>query len=85
MSRVPLWISAGLVAAAGMALIIYKVAVLGYPVLPAAESHVWTVQARFTVDSYTRPVKAVLQLPSNPPGVAFLDENFVSRGCGLSS
>ena len=84
MSRVPLWISAALLASVGLALMFYKVMVLGYPLLPAAESHVWTVQARFTVDSYTRPVKAVLQLPSSPPGFVILDENFVSRGFGLS-
>jgi hypothetical protein len=84
MSRLPLWISAGLLAAVGLALMIYKVVAIGYPLLPAAESHVWTVQARFTVDSYTRPVKAVLQLPSKPPGYAILDENFVSRGFGLA-
>ena len=42
------------------------------------------MQARFTVDSYTRPVKAVLQLPSKPPGYVILDENFVSRGFGLA-
>jgi hypothetical protein len=83
-SRVPLWISAGLLAAAGLALIVYKVVALGYPLLPDVESRVWTVQARFTVDSYTRPVKAVLQLPSNPPGFVILDENFVSRGFGLA-
>ncbi|MEJ2085919.1 MAG: UUP1 family membrane protein [Acidobacteriota bacterium] len=84
MSRVPLLISAGLIAAAGLALMIYKVVALGYPILPASESDVWTVQARFTVDSYTRPVKAILQLPSNPPGFVILDENFVTRGFGLN-
>jgi len=83
-SRVPLLISAGLIAAAGLALMIYKIVALGYPILPASESDVWTVQARFTVDSYTRPVKAILQLPSNPPGFVILDENFVSRGFGLN-
>ena len=84
MSRIPLWISAGLLAAVGLGLMAYKVVVLGYPLLPATESHVWTVQARFTIDSYTRPVKAVLQLPSKPPGFVILDENFVSRGFGLN-
>ena len=36
MSRLPLWVSAGLLAAVGLALMIYKVVALGYPVLPAA-------------------------------------------------
>ena len=62
----------------------YKVLVFGFPLRPAGESRVWTVQARFTVDSHTKPVKVVLQIPARPPGFAILDENFVSRGFGLT-
>jgi len=82
--RAPLWISVGLLTAAGLGLALYKVVVFGFPLRPAEESQLWTVQARFTVDSYTRPVKVVLQIPFQPPGFAILDENFVSRGFGLT-
>ena len=84
MKRAPLWISVGLLTAAGLGLALYKVVAFGFPVRPAEESQVWTVQARFTVDSYTRPIKAALQIPIQPPGFAILDENFVSRGFGLT-
>lgn len=84
MKRAPLWISVGLLIAAGLGLAAYKVVVFGFPVRPAVESQVWTVQARFTVDSYTRPIKVALQIPIQPPGFAILDENFVSRGFGLT-
>ena len=84
MKRTPLWFSVGLLTAAGLGLAVYKVMVFGFPLRPSEESQVWTVQARFTVDSYTRPVKVVLQIPLQPPGFAILDENFVSRGFGLT-
>lgn len=84
MKKAPLWISAGLLTAAGLGLMFYKVVVFGFPLLPAEESRLWTVQARFTVDSSTRPVKVILQIPFDPPGFAILDENFVSRGFGLT-
>jgi len=84
MKKAPLWISVGLLTAAGLGLALYKVVVFGFPLRPAEESQVWTVQARFTVDSYTRPIKVVLQIPIQPPGFAILDENFVSRGFGLT-
>ena len=84
MKKAPLWISVGLLTAAGLGLALYKVLVFGFPVLPAVESQVWTVQARFTANSYTRPIKVVLQIPVQPPGFAILDENFVSRGFGLT-
>lgn len=84
MKKAPLWISAGLLTAAGLGLALFKVSSFGFPLRPTDESQVWTVQARFTIDSYTRPVKAVLQIPSHPPGFTILDENFVSRGFGLT-
>ena len=84
MKKAPLWITAGLLTATGLGLALYKVVAFGFPLKPTEESQVWTVQARFTIDSYTRPVKAVLQIPSDPPGFAILDENFVSRGFGLT-
>jgi hypothetical protein len=84
LKRAPLWISAGLLTVAGLGLMLYKVVAFGFPLRPAEESRLWTVQARFTVDSSTRPVKVVLKIPFEPPGFAILDENFVSRGFGLS-
>lgn len=84
MKKAPLWISVGLLIAAGLGLMLYKVVVFGFPLQPTEESRLWTVQARFTVDSSTRPVKVILQIPFDPPGFAILDENFVSRGFGLT-
>ena len=65
MRKAPLWISAGLLTAAGLGLALYEVFVFGFPVRPAVESQVWTVQARFTANSYTLnpvPVPAAVWL-----------------------
>jgi hypothetical protein len=79
-----LWVSVLLLSVVGLGLALYKVVAFGFPLRPQSESQVWTVQARFTVDGYTRPVKVILQIPAQPPGFAILDENFVSRGFGLT-
>jgi hypothetical protein len=82
--KLPLYLTVGVLVAAGLSLILYKVQVLGFPLQPDSERSIWTVQARFTVDGHTRPVKAILQILSSSPGFTVLDENFVSRGFGLT-
>ncbi len=84
MKKLPLYLTVGVLVAVGLALISYKVRVLGFPLQPERESSIWTVQARFTVDGHTRPVKAILQILSSSPGFTVLDENYVSRGFGLT-
>jgi hypothetical protein len=69
----------------GLGLFLYKALSLGFPLRPDKETEIWTLQARFTVDATARPVKVVLQIPSDPPGFTVLDENFVSRGYGLTT
>jgi hypothetical protein len=77
-----------LLSGTAVALIGYKVRVLGYPLLSAAEpaaSQGWIVDARMAFDPTGGAVKAELILPHEPPGYALLDENFVSRGYGLQT
>jgi hypothetical protein len=84
MNRAHLYLLTGLLTIIGLGVFVYKAAVLGFPLLPAAETRVWTVQARFSIEAGRVPVKAVLQIPNGQPGYAILDENFVSRGYGLT-
>lgn len=84
MKKLPLYLTVAVLVVVGLALILYKVMVLGFPLQPDRERSIWTVQARFTVDGHTRPVKAILQILSSTPGFTVLDENFVSRGFGLT-
>ena len=84
MSRAHLYVLAALLTLVGVGVFVYKSAVLGFPLAPEAETRVWTVQARFSIDAGRLPVKAVLQIPNGRPGFSILDESFVSRGYGLT-
>jgi len=77
-----MWLSLLLVVA-GVSLIIWRVEVYGYPLLPGAEDETWTVQARVRIDPEQGPVKLTLKLPDKTPGLARLREDFISRGFGL--
>lgn len=85
MKRWQLVVLAAALAATGLGIFAYKTLVLGFPAVPEEETEVWTLQARFTIDARRGPVKAILQIPSEPPGFTVLKENFVSRGYGLST
>jgi hypothetical protein len=84
-TRLHLYALAGVLTLTGLGLFLYKAAALGFPLAPRTEIEVWTLQARFSVDPRPEPVKATLQIPSDPPGFDILDENFVSRGFGLTT
>jgi hypothetical protein len=84
MNRAHLYLLTALLTIVGLAVFVYKAFVLGFPLLPEAETEVWTVQARFSIQAGRQPVKAVLQIPNGEPGFSILDENFVSRGYGLT-
>lgn len=84
MSRVHLYVLSAVLAAVGLGVFGYKAVVLGFPLLPDDQADVWTLQVRFTIDARSGPVRAVLQIPDEPPGFTLLDENFVSRGYGLT-
>jgi hypothetical protein len=62
----------------------YKVFWLGFPALPHSTSEQWIVQARVEMHPREGPVRASLMLPARPPGFMVSDENFISRGFGLT-
>ncbi len=85
MRQLHLYLLAALLTLLGLGLFLYKTLGLGFPMAPAEEVELWTLQVRFTVDSRTGPLKATLQIPRNPPRYTILDEHFVSRGYGLTA
>jgi len=79
------WIALSLfLAAIGSWVLWYKASVLGFPVMPEMTTEVWALQARVELRRRNGPVKVSLELPANPSGFDVVEENFVSRGFGLS-
>jgi len=79
------WVSLSLLLIAlGGAVFAYKVVRLGYPAYPNMESAAWSVQARLEITPDKGAVRASLTLPARPTGFTLAQENFVSRGFGLT-
>ena len=74
-----------MLAAAGLALFAYTWRALGFPLVPKAETEVWTVEVTVSFDAGPGPIKANLYIPGLTPGFAILEENFVSRGFGFTT
>ncbi len=68
----------------GSLIFAYKYVRLGFPPLPDMQSEAWSIQARVQLDPETGSVRASLVLPSRPTGFTVSDENFISRGFGLT-
>ena len=84
MKKTQLYLLAFAIATLGIAAFFYKWQVLRFPVEPVAQTEVWEIQARVEYQGRGGPNKVTLQLPSEPPGYAILDENFVARGYGIT-
>jgi hypothetical protein len=85
MSNRHIYVLSAVLAALSIALFVYKSRVLGFPMSPQEETQVWNVEAALSFDPGPTAVKATLRIPGLTPGFAILDENFVSRGFGLST
>ncbi|HRN59831.1 MAG TPA: inactive transglutaminase family protein [Chiayiivirga sp.] len=83
MKKLQLYLLAALIAIAGLAAIVYKWKVLNFPLQPATEVEVWSVQARVEFTPRRAANKVNLLLPTNPPGFTILDERFIARGYSL--
>ena len=69
----------------GLSIFLYKVLALEFPLEGGAETETWTVQARVSFDPRGEAVRVQLELPVAATGYSILDENFVSRGFGLTT
>ena len=85
MKRNRQWISLSLfLIFLGALLMAYKIVRLGYPPLPDTESVAWSLQARLHLEPEKGAVRASLMLPARPSGFSIAQENFISRGFGLT-
>jgi hypothetical protein len=85
MTRSRQWVVLSLfLLALGGLIIAFKAVRLGYPLLPDQTSEEWTIQARLEIEPTGGPVRASLMLPVRSTGFTVSDENFISRGFGLT-
>jgi hypothetical protein len=75
---------AGLVLVA-LALFTYKVAWLGFPVVPEQQSEIWRVEVQIEFEGRGGPAKVLLQLPQDTGSKIIVDQSFVSPGYGLTT
>lgn len=85
MNKTAIYVTAGVLAAIGLAIFLTKWLSLGFPVRPDSSTQVWTVEAQVHFEARPGPTKVDLLIPRNPPGFVLLNENFVSKGYGLST
>lgn len=68
-----------------LSLFVYKARVLGFPLSPQSQTQIWTVEAAVSFTPGPAAVKATLRVPSLTPGYSVMDENFISRGFGVTT
>ena len=83
-SRQVYWVSAFLIAL-GLGLFLYKAIVLGFPLSPGEKANLWDVEVRLGFIAHDKPVKVSLFIPRSTRHFAVVDENFISRGYGLTT
>jgi hypothetical protein len=80
-----LYALAAVLVVAGLALTTYRATVLDFPLTPGTQRSIWTVETRIQFERFTPgPAKVSLTIPSLPLGYTIIDENFISRGYGVS-
>jgi hypothetical protein len=85
MSNRAIYLLAAALTLLSVGLFVYKSRVLGFPLAPQDRTQIWNIEAAVHFDPGPAAVKATLRVPSLTPGYAILDENFISRGFGLST
>lgn len=85
MNKRHLYLLTGFLGLVGTVVFLYKVLVLGFPLLSSTKSDIWQVEARLTITAGDDPVKATLAIPRTGSRFTVVNENFVSRGFGLTT
>ena len=69
---------------AGLGFFLYKVVYLGFPLLPGQKTDVWEVEVKINFNTTGRPVKVLLYAPRTSSDFSIVNENFISKGYGIS-
>ncbi|MEX0929181.1 MAG: UUP1 family membrane protein, partial [Balneolales bacterium] len=85
MSKTPLYWLAGILTIIGSLFFGYKWMYMGYPLLPGTSADIWQIEVKLSFNAANEPIKVGLYVPGNNRKFTLLDENFISRGFGLST
>ena len=69
----------------GVALFLYKVVAVGLPLKRDKMTDLWEVEVAFGFNARGRPVRLTFPVPPGAPGFTIVNQNFVSRGYGVST
>ncbi|MBT8365248.1 MAG: UUP1 family membrane protein, partial [Deltaproteobacteria bacterium] len=84
MNKGHLYLLAGSLTAIGFILFFYKLFVMDFPLVPEVKTYIWNIQAHLTFEAQNKPVKVSVLIPRNSRRFTIINENFVSRGYGVS-
>ena len=75
----------GILTSIGIVVAIFKWLVLGFSLSPGAVTDLWEIEFKLQFESTDGPVKVEMYIPNNVRPYTIVDENFVSRGFGLTT
>lgn len=84
MNRRSIYVLSMVLCVIGLGSFLYKVFVLGFPVVREAKASIWYVETHVTFEADGGPVKVIMNIPGNQALVQVSDESFVSPGYGLT-
>ncbi|MGH8522561.1 MAG: UUP1 family membrane protein, partial [Gammaproteobacteria bacterium] len=85
MGSLHVYVLSSLLTLLGAGLFLYKVVALGFPIVPGEKSDLWDVEVRISFVARGGSVKVSMFIPRTSPRLAVVDENFISRGFGLTT
>ena len=84
MNKMHLYLLAGSLTAIGLILFFYKLFILDFPLVPEVKTYIWNIQSHLTFEAGNKPVKVSMFIPRISRRFTIVDENFVSKGYGVS-
>ena len=75
----------GFLILAGTSLFLYKTLSLNFPLFPEKTVSVWEIEAKISFSAKNKPVKISFLIPKNTRLQTITNENFISRGYGLTT
>ena len=75
----------GILIGVGVVAVLFKWLVLGFSFNPGAVADLWEMEFKVQFNAKGGPVKVELHIPNNVHPYTIVDDNFVSRGFGLTT